>query len=475
MEPFFESRTNLQGTTGRLRFVQHQPVIHPEPVLRADTFADQLGVSLYGTVLREGGEFRMWYQAMPGDWDFQNDVALVAHATSKDGLHWEKKPLGVVDYGGRANHLCNFNLHCPSLFIDPNAPASHRYRGSGYSHPSLQANAAGRTEAGYYTVHSADGLNWCADAEEPRWRSGDVITSIYHPGQRRGITAMKYAARVQRIDRRCIHTASYSDGVFGDDLPALYPDEYDDLCAMSRGYASCDYYGMGMMPAGQGTIGFLWNFWHELPYVGKHQCALYGTSDITLLYQPAPGAKWFHMPGRPSFIDHRELPWMNGWIYSASAPVEVGDEQWLYFTGVPIEHGFYLNADWKRDAKWAQHMAQHQAKGVIGVARWPKDRLFGIEASREGALNLDLGVQTGPVRLLLNYTTRPGGSVRVEVPGVPERSLAEATPLEGSALGAEVGWRTGPLLHPPADGGPLVVRLHLELATLYAYQTASPL
>jgi hypothetical protein len=46
MELLFESRTNLWDFKGHLNFVQHRPVIHPEPVLRADTFADGKGVSI---------------------------------------------------------------------------------------------------------------------------------------------------------------------------------------------------------------------------------------------------------------------------------------------------------------------------------------------------------------------------------------------------------------------------------------------
>lgn len=70
MELLFEARTNLGGFSGHLNFVQRKPHLHPEPVLRPDTFADGAGVSIYGSVLREGGTLRMWYHAIPKDWDY---------------------------------------------------------------------------------------------------------------------------------------------------------------------------------------------------------------------------------------------------------------------------------------------------------------------------------------------------------------------------------------------------------------------
>ena len=87
---------------------------------------------------------------------------------------------------------------------------------------------------------------------------------------------MKYTRRVMAIARRSIHTAEFKEGVYGEAVSALYPDEFDDVCAITRGHVSCDYYGMGMMAAGSGTVGFLWNYWHDLPYTGDMRVALLG-------------------------------------------------------------------------------------------------------------------------------------------------------------------------------------------------------
>jgi hypothetical protein len=469
MELIFESRTNITGLNGHFTMVQHTPEVLPEPVVGCDTFVDAAGAGTYGTVLRDGGALRMWYQCIPQDWDYERDMAGVAYAESDDGIHWKKRPLGLVEHGPQVNHLCDLGLHCPSVFIDPHSSGDYRYRATGCGYRALFMVRPDVQRPGYYTAHSADGLHWELDSPAPRWPStGDVITSIYHPGRQCALTAVKFAPRMRGIVRRSIHLAHSRGGVYSEPVSALYPDEYDDICAGVRGHTSCDYYGMGMQAAGQGAVGFLWNYWHDLPYseTSWGRAALYGTADVSLVYQPDEGGKWFHMPGRPDFISHNAHPWMQGWISTFSAPVEVGDEHWLYFSAMPLGHGFYLNPDWKRDGRWAEY-SRHVGARRIGVARWPKYRLFGIEATRDATLTINIPTSV-PVELHLNYKTFPAGSVRAQVINDPEKTLENFVPLNGNQIAAKATWIQGTVIHP--QSGWIQVKLELELATLYAYE-----
>ena len=470
MELLFESRTNLSDFRGHLNFVQHRPSIHPEPVVVPDTFSDGKGLSIYGSVHRDAGKLRMWYLAMPEDWDYKADMSSNAYAESDDGIHWRKPALDIVKHGPGPNNLLNLSLHCPSVFIDPAAPPTHRYRATGCGYPGLFMAHPDIKEMGYYTAHSADGLHWQLDSATPRWNSADVITSIYHPWQKRAIIAMKYTPRVNRMLRRSIHTAELRDGEYSDAVSALYADEFDDACAASRGHASCDYYGMGMQAAGSGTVGFLWNYWHDLPYTGAigSYVALYGISDVTLVYQPERGGRWFHVPGRPDFMHHKAAPWMDGWINTASCPIEMGDEHWLYFSCCNISHGFYLNESWQPIDRWTGWTTRH-GRGSIGFAHWPKWRLFGFESDPEGSFAIDLGVIDRPSELLLNYTTKPDGCVRVELPNVPGRSIVEAVPLTGQHIAAPAAWKDGTTI-PPSAGKRVQAKLHLDVAAVYAYE-----
>ncbi|MBI5775595.1 MAG: hypothetical protein HZA89_17895 [Verrucomicrobia bacterium] len=94
-----------------LRLEMRSPTKHPaNPVVRrgAPGTPDAMGVQFYGSVIREGRKFRMWYVAF--DDDTKNKVASArwraAYAESTDGLNWTKPNLGLVEFAGnKRNNL----------------------------------------------------------------------------------------------------------------------------------------------------------------------------------------------------------------------------------------------------------------------------------------------------------------------------------------------------------------------------------
>jgi len=468
MELLFESRTNLK-TAGKLYFFQRRPSIHPEPVLTPDSFVDGAGTSLYGTVLHDGGMYRMWYQAWPRDWDGKNGE-LLGYAESDNGLDWRKPKLGQVEHAGDGaeNNLVDLKAHSPSIFIDPAAPPSHRYRATMCTDARRDGAPAGLQGRGYFTAHSADGLKWEYDQATPQWNHSDVITSIYHPGRQHGMVALKVSPLVNRIPRRSIWQAQLCDGQWTEARAALVPDEYDDITAGARGFVSGDYYGMGMMPAGNGTVGFIWQFRHQMPRTTGTGAGVFGIVDVSLAYQAGHGDRWMHLPGRPDFIAHDDPAFGGGCIYTASCPIDVGDEQWLYFSAFPRTHGWYVNEKWQRDDALMQTLID-EGMYRIGIARWPKWRLFGFRSDPRGTLDIKLGRLTDPCELRLNYHCEPGGSIRAELLNHDEYSLEQAVALTGDELHAPVTWACGAVLpaHPQAGS---TVRLHLDRAEVYAYE-----
>jgi hypothetical protein len=145
----------------------------------------------------------------------------------------------------------------------------------------------------------------------------------------------------------------------------------------------------------------------------------------------------------------------------------VGEEQRLYYSGVPYAHAYPLDERWKANPKWAQGIHDHPVGGLT-FASWPRNRLFGLESPREGWLTLDLGVRSEPVELFLNYTTRYDGCVRAEVVERPEYSLEQGVALTGDSLGVPLAWAGGTRIT-ALPNQPLKVKLHLENATVYAY------
>ena len=77
--------TPLLHAHRKIDVVQHKAKVEPEKVLHCDSIADGGGTSIYGSVLYDGGVYRMWYQATPKDWDHEN-MTFVAYAESDDGF-----------------------------------------------------------------------------------------------------------------------------------------------------------------------------------------------------------------------------------------------------------------------------------------------------------------------------------------------------------------------------------------------------
>jgi len=97
--------------TQNLKLEMRQPVKHAaNPVIKrgAPGTPDALGVQFYGSIIKDGARYRMWYVAF--DDDSNNKVASsrwrAAYAESADGLNWVKPDLGLVEFhGSKENNL----------------------------------------------------------------------------------------------------------------------------------------------------------------------------------------------------------------------------------------------------------------------------------------------------------------------------------------------------------------------------------
>lgn len=151
-----------------LRLEMRQPVKHPaNPVVprgEAGT-PDAQAVQFYGSVIREGGRFRMWYVAVGDDADKTRAPSArwrAAYAESDDGVRWIKPNLGLVEYAGNTNNNLIATDPAPLGFVnlkvlpDPEDPdPERRYKIS--THVYFQHQSRLGTLAPFA---SADGLRW---------------------------------------------------------------------------------------------------------------------------------------------------------------------------------------------------------------------------------------------------------------------------------------------------------------------------
>jgi hypothetical protein len=174
-----------------LRLEMRSPTKHPaNPVVprgQSGT-ADAMGVQFYGSVIREGGKFRMWYVAY--DDDTANKVASArwraAYAESADGVRWSKPSLGLVEYRGNKNNNLILTDPSPLGFVnlkvlldadDPNPERRYKISTHVYFHHHTRLGTLA-------PFASADGLKWklLTDAKPQRaeLKEEDLVLPTVH-------------------------------------------------------------------------------------------------------------------------------------------------------------------------------------------------------------------------------------------------------------------------------------------------------
>ena len=471
MQLVCEGHPQIMDLSPGLRFVLHHPTVRPEPVLCGQSDVDAAGV-FYPTAVRDGGKFRMWYLPWPRGHDGSNTFS-VGCVESDDGLTWRRPTYGLIEaFGTSNNHLTDLPFHSASVLIDPDASPAARYRAFGYSDPRRipYGISAGLNRPGYFTAHSADGLHWELDGPEPLWPWADVITSAYDARHRCALVAMKRWRHSAGMDRRAFMTAEWSAGRTTEPASALVPDEYDDLQARMRGFNSADYYGVGLMPTDGPTIGFLWNFRHQLP-IGTSGDT--GRVDLSIVYRLERHGKWHHFPGRRDWVCGTDTPVWARCLYASGPPIEVGEETWLYFSGTPDLHGWCGRGI--NYAEWSKSNENNGGSARIGLIKWPRNRIMGYQALHLERMHLAPRMEkSSDGKFILNTAVRSNGKIRAELIDDQDRPISGFTfddcdPIYGDHLETPVRWKGRTVLPHPTEIQPIQARLELTDATLFAF------
>ncbi|MGH8017730.1 MAG: hypothetical protein ACREIA_05470 [Opitutaceae bacterium] len=182
-------RLNLELAFAQPEKHPGNPVIAPGPPGSADAVRAQF----YGSVIRVGDKYRMWYSAISST-ETRGNVstsARIAYAESNDGVHWQKPELGLTEFNGnkrnnlvgvpagldfsRIEPLACFVLHEPG---DPDPARRYKMAVYGRYYPSPAAPRHPGVPADNIpsTIHpffSADGLTWTLAAPEPKGTAFD--------------------------------------------------------------------------------------------------------------------------------------------------------------------------------------------------------------------------------------------------------------------------------------------------------------
>jgi len=192
-----------------LKLTMVQADKHPaNPVLRRgpEGAPDEAHAILYGTVIKDGDTFRMWYLGAftrkAGDRSPKNWRPM-CYAESTDGVHWTKPHLGLVDFNGsRKNNICLIEGSPDSLtrvndFLsvlhDPGDPdPARRFKVAYIAHVPYEEISGGMSAIGVkeklvcstVCATSADGLRWKVVGDRPANAGGErfEVSSLYRFG-----------------------------------------------------------------------------------------------------------------------------------------------------------------------------------------------------------------------------------------------------------------------------------------------------
>lgn len=163
-ERFLASSGGVQRVVNRPRL--DGPALEPGPEGSWDD-----GFLLWGTVAEEDGLCRMWVNGRPAKvlakkkkfGAGEGRLLPLGHATSIDGIHWEKPRLGLLEWNGSSEN----NLVCMdfgTVFRDPQAAPSQRYKLLVSGHHALGCKTVlddlKPEFGGLYFYTSADGIRW---------------------------------------------------------------------------------------------------------------------------------------------------------------------------------------------------------------------------------------------------------------------------------------------------------------------------
>jgi hypothetical protein len=171
---------------------------HPaNPVLRSGPpgSPDHGHAILYGTVMKQGDTFRMWYLGMhetenkngqpPGWW------RPMCYAESKDGVTWTKNNICLIE--GEPHSMTRVNDFL-SVLHEPDEPdPAKRYKCAYIAHMPFDEVKGGRSKIGpnerrwgaFITATSADGLKWKCVGDRPVNAGGErfEVSSLYRFGE----------------------------------------------------------------------------------------------------------------------------------------------------------------------------------------------------------------------------------------------------------------------------------------------------
>jgi len=472
----------------------NQAIKHPDPVLQLDApwDTDKSDSFDYINVLYDEQEdlFKMWYVVVgvfPGE--YWERGRKTAYATSKDGIHWEKPIMNLVEVNGSKenNYIIGEMLSLNyNIIIDPSDSPARRYKMT-FTVESQESRWA-RFHTALGLAYSADGIHWEVPGHvNPilRGLSDDLWGFLYDPDRR---VYQLYTRRVPNLPRD-ISLYESQDLVNWRDRGRVLvaPDEHDppemfNLHDLASPFLYEDVWlGMaGVMYFVPGAESY--SVYNRPPEDSAFQD--YGIKHTQLAYS-RDGVTWSRPRDRSPVIPTGPSGAPDaGVIYPArNAPIVRDGETWMYYRASTYRHTI-----WSQDELMAKHGNDGRKLHCCMLARMPEDHWVSLDAGSQEGWFLTRpypGVPSqsatcAPSQLLVNADAE-GGKIEAEFVtpyGEPVEGFTRADCIGISANGKdqEIKWKSGmdPAGLADTHRGGLCIRFHLTNAKMYSYSYVEP-
>jgi len=337
------------------------------------------------------------------DWTESRDRRSgVCYATSKDGIHWEKPTLGIIEFqGSRKNNMVLRAAHGVGVIKDLHeTDPRKRYKAI---HPHR-----GHTDVWF----SSDGLNW-AQKRRPGLDHGDTYNCVFWDP-----ALKKYLLFTRNWGGRGAKGKRYGGGKYRRESRSVSP----DFLNWSKAKVVIEGLDTDMQ------IHDMPVFRHAGVYIGL--VGLFDTiasrQHVELAWSP-DSVRWHRIcPGTPLIANSRHVGECDWGCIFASPPIFGKDEIRLYYGGC---NGRFMG--WR--------------DGFFCLARLRPDGFAGYEQVAGGS-NKTATVTTKPViavadSLRVTADMAMSGYVKVTLLGQDSTPLAEGELITRTGTDAEVRWK----------------------------------
>lgn len=404
----------------------------------------------YVTIIKDGGEYRMYYRGLPEAGRDGSDLEVTCVAFSKDGINWTKPELGIFEVGGsKQNNVVlagaaplshNF---CPFIDTRPDVPAAERYKALG----GVKGN-------GLVPFASADGLRWKKLSEKGVITDGEFDSqNLAFWSESEGCYVAYF--RTWANNARWVGRATSKDflhwsptqnmEIMRPNGPApiehLYTNQTGSYFRAPHIYVAT---AARFMPERRAISDA------QAKEIGVHSGYYNDISDAVLLTSRS-GLRYDRtfMEGflRPGIGPHH---WVSRTNYPALGVVQTG----------PDEMSFYVQNDYAQPS----HCLRRHSVRLDGFAS--------VRAPYDGGEMLTKPFTFEGKRLSLNFATSAAGGIKVEIQDadgrpLPGFTLADCKETIGNEIAKNVAWKGGEDVSSLA-GKPIRLRFVMKDADLYS-------